>query len=202
MCCTGVWGVKALALDLVSVKEKLAAKGGFTLTPRARMLDDLKALLLDLTAQRAAPGACPVNVAFSGASPASVGDYDTAADGVRALTCSCQSVQEGCGCNSVGCVCENENTGCVCESESVRSCACDSYGECPSVSACTAHSDNICSGVSQSGCSGLADNCTCDADASSVCPSYAAGCACDAFTAACSCDAVVSSCPCNAYYGT
>ncbi|MBQ3141495.1 MAG: hypothetical protein IJC25_06000 [Clostridia bacterium] len=188
-----------MALDYTTVRDKLKSKQGYTVSPLARMLSDLKALLIDMTAQRAA-GSCPSNAAFDAASPASVGDYNAAADGIRGLTCACQGVSESCGCQGVGCVCNGESIGCVCNTQSERVCSCDSYGECPLVSGCSSVSGNICSSVSQSGCSGLADNCECDADAEYGCPSYAEGCGCDTYQSGCECDAVVTQCPCDAYF--
>ena len=52
-----------MALDFTTVRDKLKSKGGYTVSPLARMLDDLKSLLIDMTAQRAL-GSCPSNAAF------------------------------------------------------------------------------------------------------------------------------------------
>lgn len=205
-----------MSLTLASLKTALTAKGGYTITPQARMLKDLKDLIENQKGLREQPGTVCTGHSDFTPDGMSLGDVNELVADVMPLKCSCQSQVSACTALGYSCGCHNR-----------AACACNTQGcSCDTVCSCNTEANTCVCNTDSGGCSCDYDsNCSCDGDIYTNCPSnlgcgcegdnggcgseyesnQSCGCnaesACTALAYACTCDSRAASCPCNSYYG-
>jgi len=173
-------------LTLSILKAAFIAKGGYTITPQARMLKDIKDLIDNQKAQRELSGVTCTGHANFAVAGLSLGDFNDVLDDTIPFKCGCESYVPACSTLGYSCTCVGVN-GCTCNVNNTASCNCNWDGGC----SCNTDSGCICDFDSAGcGCEGDGTGCGCNTDT--------AGCGQDAYYPACSCDGD-SICGCNSY---